>query len=164
MAFLSCPDFGIKYVQCTVKLAFHGTDTNILADILARIVSRMSACRSACHRNNFVSYVLAGILARISELMLVSAQWNSTLIKLQIHCKGTMAHGVNYSLKTFKLSQNYAVIFYRSHCFLLVISGDNVTDLHPFHTLGLHLQLSVKSSAVVLHLKLLTHRRLTVFH
>ena len=47
-------------VQCrTVKLAFHGadtdtdTDTDLFADILARIVARMSACRSACHRNNF---------------------------------------------------------------------------------------------------------------
>jgi len=37
-----------------VKLAFHDTDTDILAAILARIVARMSAaCRSACHRNNF---------------------------------------------------------------------------------------------------------------
>ena len=44
-----------------------------------------------------------------------------------------------FSSKKFKLPQNYAVIFYRSHCFLLVISGDNVTILHPFHTLGLHL-------------------------
>ena len=137
MAFLSCPDFGIKSVQRTVKFAFHGADTDILADILARIVSRMSACRSACHRNNFVSDVLAGILARISELMSVSAQWNSTLIKLQIHCKGTT--GRQLFVEKFKLPQNYAVIFYRSHCFLLAISGDNVTILHPFHTLGLHL-------------------------
>ena len=37
----------------SIKLAFHDTDTDILADILARIVARMSACRSACHRNNF---------------------------------------------------------------------------------------------------------------
>ena len=38
-----------------VKLAFHGadTDTDILADKLARIVARMSACRSVCRRNNF---------------------------------------------------------------------------------------------------------------
>ena len=82
MAFLSCPDFDIKSVQRTVKLAFHGADT----DILARIVSRMSVCRSACHRNrpNFVSDVLAGILARISELMSVSAQWNSSLSLIHI--------------------------------------------------------------------------------
>jgi len=53
-----------------VKLAFHDTDTDILADILARIVARMSACRSACHRNNFrksrVSDVSARMLARKS--------------------------------------------------------------------------------------------------
>jgi len=63
-----------------VKLAFHDTDTDILADILARIVGRMSACRSACHRNNFrksrVSDVSARILARMSAS--VSASWNAS--------------------------------------------------------------------------------------
>jgi len=40
-----------RVVLYSVIAAFHdaGTDT----DILARIVARMSACRSACHRNNF---------------------------------------------------------------------------------------------------------------
>jgi len=65
-----------------IKLAFHGTDT----DILARIVARMSACRSACQRNNFrksrVSDVSARILARmsVSASVLVSASWNASLM------------------------------------------------------------------------------------
>jgi len=51
----SCLFFSIPLTHnlcscCSIKLAFHDTDTDILADIL---VARMSACRSACHRNNF---------------------------------------------------------------------------------------------------------------
>ena len=66
---------------CAEKLAFHDTDTDILADILARIVARMSACRSACHGYNFrksrVSDASARILARMS--VSVSASWNASL-------------------------------------------------------------------------------------
>jgi len=50
-----------SYCESTVKLAFHGadtdTDTDILADILARIVARMSARRSACHRITSIARV-----------------------------------------------------------------------------------------------------------
>jgi len=75
-----------RFIAWAVKLAFHGSDTDILADILARIVARMSACRSACHRNNFrksrVSDVSARILAWMSVSVSVSMLWNSSLMKL----------------------------------------------------------------------------------
>ena len=58
-----------SYCESTVKLAFHGadtdTDTDILADILARIVARMSACRSACRWNNFRESRVSGVSARV---------------------------------------------------------------------------------------------------
>jgi len=78
--------------------------------------SRECRRRSACHRNNFVSVVSARILTRMS----MTAPWNSSLTRLLRYCKGTTACQL-FVGKKFQLPQNCAVIFYRSHCFLLVI-------------------------------------------
>ena len=100
-----------------VKPAFHVSNTDadaeIIADILARIVARMSAFRSACHRNNFrkshVSDVSARILARMSVSVSVSASWNSSFA-VQC-CSGSVSglHAV-WSLAYFLLCSCCVII------------------------------------------------------
>jgi len=82
------PDSNQSYLwrgcESTIKAAFHDTDTDILAYILARIAVRIHRRvgrlrRSACHGNDFRKSRVLDVSARILARMSVSVSWNAAL-------------------------------------------------------------------------------------
>ena len=78
-------------MACYIKVAFHDTDTDILATILARMsrgssrgrrrVGRLP--RSACQRNNVRKSRVSDVSERILTMMSVSVSWNTALTQVQ---------------------------------------------------------------------------------